>query len=100
MDAKQAEEWVTDQMRDKTIDAAELYAALVAIGATMENHESDLYVKIDANVMKLIARYKFRQQVKIFQSDIPNGGTWYDIPFAYAPWWANKSKGVQSGTES
>lgn len=74
-------------MMENKINAAQLYAALVEMGATMENHEGDLYVKIDTNVIKLIARYKFKTQVKIFQSDIPNGGTWYDIPFAYVPYW-------------
>lgn len=72
---------------DDTIDAAELYAALVEMGATMENHESDLYVRLDTSVIRLIARYKFKAQVKTFQSSIPDGGTWYDIPFAYVPYW-------------
>ena len=50
------------------------------------NHCSDLYLlKTDVSD-KLISRYEFRRNVKTFRSLI-DGKIWYDIPFAYTPYW-------------
>ena len=49
------------------------------------NHCSDLYLLKNAVSEKLVARYEFRCDVKTFRSQI-DGKIWYDIPFAYYPY--------------
>ena len=55
----------------------------------MDHHESDFYVKKTSISTKVIENYKFKNQVKTFRSQIDKK-TWYDIPFAYDPFWEEK----------
>lgn len=56
----------------------------------ISHHESDLYLKKNEVSEKLVKNYEFKNGVKMFVSQI-DGMMWYDIPFAYDPFW-NKVK--------
>ncbi len=71
-----------------------IYDQLKAAGAQIDNHESDLYVKADDVSRPIIeaARTKGDPAAKnatTFRNQRPEekGQIWYDIPFAYSPWW-------------
>ena len=71
----------------------ELYNAIVNATKPEErdHHESDLYCKVTNATMQIISRYKFSAQVKSFHDATdPRGALWYDIPFAYTPYWESK----------
>ena len=73
-----------------------LYEAVIARNIKHSNHESDLYLPVNPETTKLVKHYygdppsacvdRFRNQVE--------GGVWYDVAFAYLPWWENKAKKV------
>lgn len=65
---------------DKTI-----YEALQAANVPMENHLSDLYCPVTPFTAELVRQYRIN--VTVFTSPV-DGGLWYDIPFAYEPYWA------------
>lgn len=56
----------------------------------IDNHQSDLYLKVTDVSKKLVDEYKFKNNVKTFRSGIVHC-QWYDIPFAYDPFWAKIS---------
>ena len=60
----------------------DLYAALLAIEAEIDSHESDLYVRHSPAAAALIKR-----SGRPATTFIVNGKIWWDIPFAYEPWW-------------
>lgn len=66
-----------------------LHAELLAIGAEMENHESDLWVRwtpeSDRLVTEHYARLGIRPQSTRHQTDA--GAPWIEVPFAFEPWW-------------
>ena len=94
VDAKEANDIVNRWLaKPETLDGPQLYAALVEIGAEIDSHESDLYVKINQPVIELVSRYRFKLQVSVFQDQRDNGGQWYDIPFAYQPFWDKAKQG-------
>lgn len=60
----------------------------------ISNHGSDLYVEINAQTKNIVSEYEFKNNVTIFISEIEKT-PWFDIPFAYDPWWderINKNK--------
>lgn len=59
----------------------------------MDNHESDLYVKKTSISTKVINNYEFKKSVTQFRSQIDKK-IWYDIPFAYDPFWEGKKKRI------
>ena len=65
-----------------------LYAALVAAGCEIDNHESDLYVRTTPEAMAIIRAKSgpMRSTIKTFHSQV-DGKMWLDIPFAFQPWW-------------
>ena len=66
-----------------------IYDELKAANLPLDNHESDLYALMTVESMKIIDNYNYKSNVKTFKSQI-DGKIWYDIPFAYKPFW-NKS---------
>ena len=66
-----------------------LYEKLKAANIPMSNHYSDLYAKVTPESEKIIFRYEYSNMVRQFISEIDNT-LWYDIPFAYQPYWDNK----------
>jgi hypothetical protein len=68
-----------------------LYQELVNAGCEIDNHESDLHVKECDEAMTIIFRHFFSagSTMKIPSKFVSNidGSTWWDIPFAYDPFW-------------
>lgn len=66
-----------------------LYTDLLAAGVPIENHYSDLLAKVTPASRALIQAYEHRKNVRMFTSEI-DGEPWYDIPFAFDPFWERK----------
>ena len=62
-----------------------IYEEMKKIGVEIDHHGSDLYVPVTPETIALVKQYEFRENVKCFRSRIE--GMWYDIPFAYQPFW-------------
>lgn len=71
--------------------SSELYDAVVAAGIQMYNHESDLYIPVTPATIDLIGEYEFSKNVTQFRSNIDDR-MWFDIPFAYQPFWDRRIK--------
>jgi len=72
---------------------AELYDEVIRLGIPYDSHESDLYIPVTPETEALIGEYEFRSNVTRFESEgtlLPRG-MWFDIPFAYAPWWRRRA---------
>ncbi len=69
----------------------DIYKQLKSADVELSSHESDLYALKDTTSESIIADYKFKSSVTIFRNQRDNK-LWYDIPFAYTPYWENKSK--------
>lgn len=59
----------------------------------IDHHYSDLYLKVNKQSKKLLLDYEFRNNVTMFISNIPPYVYWFDIPFAYTPYWKNVCSG-------
>ena len=59
---------------------------MIAAGVVIAFHESDLYVPVNDVTTAIVQRYKWRKNVVRFKEQGRNR-MWYDIPFAYTPWW-------------
>lgn len=55
----------------------------------MSHHGSDLYCKITPKSEKLVKQYIFVENVTTF-SDSVTHEPWYNIPFAYEPYWTKR----------
>jgi hypothetical protein len=68
-----------------------LYDKLVASGAKMDHHESDLYVRASPQTWAIIRGHGGSQasNARTFMSE---GVQWIDIPFAYEPFWRAKAR--------
>lgn len=66
-----------------------LYGDLLAAHVLMDHHESDLYFADCAAGRELLWRYprQLAQAKRFYDSD---GNPWWDVPFAYLPWWAKR----------
>jgi hypothetical protein len=74
-------------MEATTMDT--IYEVLRAEGIPIDHHSSDLYVKVTEQSRQIVNAYYHRGDIKsmaTFKSDI-DGSMWFDIPFAYDPWW-------------
>lgn len=68
-----------------------IYQDMVNAGVPVDSHESDLYaLKNDAS-MAIVENYEFKSNVDVFRS-LVDGKLWYDIPFAYDPFWEKKAR--------
>ena len=66
-----------------------IYEIAKRIGIEIKAHESDLYIPVNDTTKKLVDRYEFKCNVIVFHS---HGTMWYEIPFAYTPFWENRQK--------
>ncbi len=69
--------------------AKSFYQTLKDLGVPLDHHESDLYV-LDTPVSRIVIR-QFGRESTAFTSKI-DGKRWFDVPFAYEPFWTKKSK--------
>lgn len=83
-----------------TIQSAEkptvsLYQALKDSGAEISNYRSDLYVKASPRTWAIIKRYPLEHSITTgFHNNIDKQ-LWYEIPFAYVPFWEEVEKESQ-----
>lgn len=68
-----------------------IYQECIEKGIETDHHESDLYIPAILETREIIKGYEHRAIVKIFRSQIDNK-LWYDVPFAYDPFWKSKRK--------
>lgn len=72
------------------ITVGELYAAMMdaTTPGERDHHASDLYIKVTPATMRIIDRYEYRHDVTTFRDQTdPRRALWYDVPFAYLPYW-------------
>lgn len=72
-----------------------IYQAMIDAGVPVDHHESDLYAKVTPESREIVRQYEFRHNVSLFKAQ-SSGEMWYDIPFAYQPFWENVSKSIIS----
>lgn len=72
-----------------------IYQAMIDAGVPISHHESDLYAEVNPASREIVRRYEHRHNVRMF-TDKETGHVWYDIPFAYQPFWDNVSKSIIS----
>jgi hypothetical protein len=60
-----------------------LYQRMIEIGATVDNQESDLYVKATPETYAVVTACDLRWST--FKAT--DGSPWIEIPFAFDPWW-------------
>ena len=63
------------------------YEKVIAAGLEHDSHSSDLYVKETPEACVIVAEHEFASNVTRFRSQVDRC-VWFDIPFAYDPWWA------------
>lgn len=64
-----------------------LYEELLAAGIPLDSHESDLYALVTSDSRVIVARSE--HGCSTFISNI-DGKLWFDLPFAYDPWWIRR----------
>lgn len=64
-----------------------LYKDLVEAGIETDSHESDLYFPVTEQSTAILQTYpQWTKTVERFRHSV-NGTWWYDVPFAFQPWW-------------
>lgn len=71
------------------MDSKTLFHQVKEAGIPFDNHCSDLYIPVNMKTQKLVAEYEFKQNVTTFSSAIDKT-PWFDIPFAYDPYWESR----------
>jgi hypothetical protein len=66
-----------------------IYRQMIEAGVEIASHESDLYVPANEITDAIIREYEFKNQVTPFFDNITRT-RWYDIPFAFEPYWITK----------
>lgn len=68
-----------------------IYQAAKMLGVEIASHESDLYLPVNEVTRQLVAQHPHKENVTTFTNQI-DGKRWYDIPFAYLPFWEKKNR--------
>lgn len=63
-----------------------VYNQIKATGCDIAHHESDLYCPVTPETTDIVKNYQFKGNVRKFTNRI-DGTPWYEIPFAYDPFW-------------
>ena len=66
-----------------------IYQEMIEAGVKVSGYQSDLYVPVNEITREIVSNYKFRDVVTQFHNKV-DGGLWFDIPFAYDPYWAKR----------
>lgn len=71
-----------------------LFQEIVEAGIPYSNHESDLYVPVTEQTTALIVKHDRLGTATTFRNQRPPnvGERWYDLPFAYEPFWEARQK--------
>lgn len=74
-----------------------LYAALVAAGIPIGSHESDIYFPVTEETKAILKRFPLQKaNAEVFKNQV-EGGLWYDVPFAYLPFWDKRMREKTGG---
>jgi hypothetical protein len=71
------------------MNGKDIYQQMIDVGAEIDNHESDLYIKVTPSTRQIVDDYQFKGNVTTFTSQV-DGCQWFDIPFAFKPWWTKR----------
>lgn len=71
-----------------------LYEELKAAGVEIGNHESDLYFPVTEATTAILHKPEHRANYEITTTFLNNitHTLWYDVPFAFAPWWERRAQ--------
>jgi hypothetical protein len=77
---------------DRTIETTQgeimsIWTEVKARGIPYDNYESDLYIPVTDETTALLRKLGIK--FSTFRNRV-EGGLWYDIPFAYEPWWEKR----------
>lgn len=75
-----------------------IYEQLKQANVSLDHHESDLYAEVTPKSAAIINSYEFKTNVTKFVAQGTNE-LWYDIPFAFDPWWDKRFKQNRSATQ-
>jgi hypothetical protein len=64
-----------------------LFEAIKNAGIPYSNHESDLYVPANEQTKAILIQYPLEYGNRQAFTNCVEGGIWWDIPFAYQPFW-------------
>ena len=64
-----------------------LYQELIDSNIPIDHHESDLYAKVTPLSRTLVKAAVLRYSTFVSEID---GTLWFEIPFAYSPFWGKK----------
>ena len=69
-----------------------LFQMVVKLGIPFSNHASDLYIPVTPETTKLLQSITIKgrkHHYSVFNNQV-EGGLWYDVAFAYEPFWSAK----------
>lgn len=66
-----------------------IYTDLIEAGQPTSSHYSDLYTPVNDVTTALLKKHGIRT-AQTFKNQV-EGGAWYDIAFAFDPYWEKKS---------
>lgn len=66
-----------------------IFQDVKAAGIQFSSHESDLYIPVTPETMELLKKHGLYAETFTNQVE---GGRWYDVPFAYEPFWEARNK--------
>jgi hypothetical protein len=72
-----------------------LFHVILAADIPFASHETDLYIPANDRTRKILAEFPLADANKTTFVNQVEGGTWYDIPFAYLPAWEAKARNSQ-----
>lgn len=70
-----------------------IHQQLLAAGVELDSHESDLYAKVTPESTHIVEESGHSSSVFKSEND---GQMWYDLPFAYEPFWRAKPRVADS----
>lgn len=65
-----------------------IFEEIKKAGVEYSSWKSDLYFPKNKMTDEIVSRYEFKSKVTTFKDNV-TGNTWYDVPFAYDPFWEN-----------
>jgi len=69
-----------------------LYEEIKESGVEIGNHYSDFYFPVTPETTKILAKFPVHQTNARTFINRNNKNLWYDIPFAFMPYWEEKQK--------
>lgn len=68
----------------------DLYDVFLEAGVEISNHYSDMYVPVNEFTTKTLIEYSDIHTYSQFTNQL-NGERYYDIPFAFSPYWYERA---------